>query len=232
MTPLERRCRWLLRAYPAWYRRKRSGEMLGTLLEASPPGRRWPSMRDARALVIGGLRVRGLVWCLSILWVGIGAAGAGYAFFITTKPYTDADFWIPQWNTEPPVILIAALLAAVAWLVLPIPVMVAGFVRLRSGRPGRWLRASAWAGAWAAGFELMHLAYVWGEYPSQILGRTCSQGSCVLNEYGPAVVSWGELAICAAWLALGAAITLILARPAHGWDMPDASIRSSREASL
>jgi hypothetical protein len=58
MTALERRCRWLLRAYPAWYRRERGDEMLGTLMEASPPGRRRPSLRDARALIMGGLRVR------------------------------------------------------------------------------------------------------------------------------------------------------------------------------
>lgn len=56
--PLERRCRLLLRAYPAWYRRERAAEMLGTLLEASPPGRRWPSLRDARALVMRSGRVR------------------------------------------------------------------------------------------------------------------------------------------------------------------------------
>jgi len=228
VTPLERHCRWLLRAYPAWYRRKRAEEMLGTLLEASPPGSRWPSFRDTRALVIGGIRIRGLVWWLSILWAGIGAAGAGYSFFITTKPYTDSDFWIPQWNTEPWVILIAAWLAVLAWLVLPIPVLIAGFVRLHRRGPGSGFRAAAWAGAWAAGFELMHLAYVWSEYPWQILGRTCSQGSCVLDDYGPAVVSWGELAICAAWLALGAAMTLILAGPAHGREVPD----TSRKASL
>jgi hypothetical protein len=58
MTALERRCRWLLRAYPAWYRRERCEEMLGTLMDASPPGRRRPSARDARALIMGGLRVR------------------------------------------------------------------------------------------------------------------------------------------------------------------------------
>jgi hypothetical protein len=49
VTGLERRCRWLLHAYPAWYRRERSGEVLDTLLEASRPGRSWPSFRDARA---------------------------------------------------------------------------------------------------------------------------------------------------------------------------------------
>jgi hypothetical protein len=58
MRPLERRGRWLLRAYPAWYRRERGDEMVATLLEASAPGRRWPSARDTRALLIGGLRVR------------------------------------------------------------------------------------------------------------------------------------------------------------------------------
>jgi hypothetical protein len=58
MTALERRCRWLLRAYPAWYRAERGEEMLATLLEASRPGAQWPSPRDTRALIMGGLRVR------------------------------------------------------------------------------------------------------------------------------------------------------------------------------
>lgn len=58
MTALEARCRWLLRAYPAWYRRQRGEEMLGTLMEASPVGRRWPSLRDIWAMIMGGLRVR------------------------------------------------------------------------------------------------------------------------------------------------------------------------------
>jgi len=58
MSALEWRCRWLLHAYPAWYRRERGEEMLGTLMDASPAGRRWPSLRDIRAMLIGGLRVR------------------------------------------------------------------------------------------------------------------------------------------------------------------------------
>jgi hypothetical protein len=69
VTLLERRCRWLLLTYPAWYRRRRGEEMLGTLLEASPPGQGWPSFRDTRALITGGLRVRGWSWLLSMLWV-------------------------------------------------------------------------------------------------------------------------------------------------------------------
>ncbi len=58
MTTLERRCRLLLRAYPAAYRRERGEEIIGTLLEATPAGRSWPLARDVRALIVGGLRAR------------------------------------------------------------------------------------------------------------------------------------------------------------------------------
>jgi hypothetical protein len=58
MTRLERHVRWLLRCYPAAYRQARGEEILGTLLEATPPGQGWPRMRDMRALVICGLKAR------------------------------------------------------------------------------------------------------------------------------------------------------------------------------
>lgn len=58
MSPLEQRCRLLLRAYPAAYRRGRGEEILGTLLEATPAGREWPQLRDARSLAVAGLRER------------------------------------------------------------------------------------------------------------------------------------------------------------------------------
>ena len=68
MSLLERRCRSLLRAYPRWYRRQPGDEMLATLLKASQPGQRWPSARETRALIIGGLRVR----AAQISYVGYG----------------------------------------------------------------------------------------------------------------------------------------------------------------
>jgi hypothetical protein len=58
MSPLERRCRLLLRAYPAAYREVRGEEIIGTLLEATPAGRSWPLLRDVRCLIAGGLRAR------------------------------------------------------------------------------------------------------------------------------------------------------------------------------
>jgi hypothetical protein len=133
MTPLERRCRWRLFAYPAWYRRDRAGEMLGTLLEASGPGQCWPSLRDARALVTGGLRVRGWTWSLSMLWVVAGIVATGYDFYLTTKPYTWADvgIGIQGWSADPVGVQIAVALATAASLALPIPALIAGFIRLR-----------------------------------------------------------------------------------------------------
>jgi hypothetical protein len=51
---LERRARALLRAYPAEYRHGRAEEIIGTLLEAAPPGRSLPPAREAWSLITGG----------------------------------------------------------------------------------------------------------------------------------------------------------------------------------
>ncbi len=213
MTGLERWCWWLLRAYPAWYRRNRGEEMLSTLLEASPPGRKWPSVRDARALVIGGLRVRGWTWSLSMVWVAAGAVITGYIFYATTPNYISADIigtGIIGFNAGPAAVQIAAVLASATWLALPLPVLIAGFIRLRGWRAANWLRAAAWAGAWIAGAALLSVAHAWGNTPG---------------------VSWGELAICAAWLVLGAVMTWIMAVPARRSAVPDTSSRAGDEAS-
>ena len=57
-SQLERRARRLLRAYPPGYRAHRGEEILGTLLEATPPGRGWPQPRDVATVLAGGLRAR------------------------------------------------------------------------------------------------------------------------------------------------------------------------------
>lgn len=219
MTPLERHCRWLLHAYPAWYRRERAGEMLDTLLEASLPDRRWPSFRDTRALVTGGLRARGWTWLLSMLWVGAGVVGTGYYFYNSTKPFTWADVTsgtgIEGLSATPVAVQITVNLAQVAFLALLLPVLIAGFIRLGGWRRGNWLRAAAWAGAWIAGAALMAQAGAWGLYPEQSCPHSYQKNGMVCPIPSPAVVRWGELAVCAAWLVLGAAMTWILAVPAR-----------------
>lgn len=54
---LEKRYRTLLRAYPAEYRRERADELIDTLIGDEPTARRWPTLRQAAALIRGGLRV-------------------------------------------------------------------------------------------------------------------------------------------------------------------------------
>jgi hypothetical protein len=57
---LERRYRWLLGVYPATYRANHEAEILSTLSQVSGDGRRWPDLREAWALVAGGIRARAL----------------------------------------------------------------------------------------------------------------------------------------------------------------------------
>jgi hypothetical protein len=91
----------------------------------------------------------------------------------------------------------AAVLAAVTWLALPIPVLVAGLRRIL-GWPGKRLMAAAWAGAWVAGVALMVLI------PASVAsGKTLSP-----------VANWQELVTGAGCLTLAAVMAWILARPA------------------
>lgn len=96
-------------------------------------------------------------------------------------------------------IIAVAVVALPVWALLSGPLLLAGFARLRGWRPRNWLRAVGWAGSWVAGLAL--------------LNQTADLASA--GEGGArGVLSVGEMAICAAWLALGGAMTWILARPA------------------
>jgi hypothetical protein len=164
----------------------------------SPPGRRRPSILNVWAPVKEGLRGRGWVWWLAELWVVIGAGGAIYAAVMVNHIDYSVDFyWLPQWNGEPGVIIAIGAIAEVAWMLLSVPVLVAGFVWLRGWRPRNWLRAAAWASSWVAGFALMNQAVDWG-----IAGEDGTGG----------VLTVRELAICAAWLALGAVMAQVIRR--------------------
>src|SRR5260370_780301 len=126
-----------------------------------------------------------------MLYVAAGAVLTGYIFYSTTSPYISAD--IPGTgfigiNAGPAAVQIVAVLAFAGWMALPLPVLIAGFIRLRGWRPANWLRAAVWAGAWIAGWSLLWLA--------QALDNSPGVGWI-------GWVRWEELAVCAAWLALG-----------------------------
>ncbi len=185
-------------------------------------------------MVIAGLRVRGWVRWLSLLWLAIGAGGAGYALIMTTQTCSDvcADgvLWFPQWNGEPGVIIAVGALAAAVWILLAIAVLVAGLARFGRRKSRDGIRWYAWIGSWIAGVALMVLTLVaangWlaGNGPVDP-----TQPSSTWGSPGP-VVGWGELPICAAWLALGAVMAWILNAPGSK-NVPENSSRSTRQAS-
>lgn len=151
-------------------------------------------------------RVGGAAWTLSVLWVGIGAAASGYVFFLSTRtvldptsPFGGMFDWPGGSSNE--AVFAAAALAAVAWLALTIPVLIAGLRRLL-GWPGKRLMAAAWAGAWVAGLALMALI------PSSL-------NSPAKDYSGGPIVNWQELVIAAGFLTLAAVMAWILARPAE-----------------
>ena len=233
MTPLERNGRLPLRAYPAWYRRERAEEMLGTLLEVSPPGRKWPSFRDARGLIIGGLRVRGPVtWFMAMLWAGLGALGAGYDFVLSLHVPEASYLGVQPWVGQSGLTYTAADLGALVWVLLTIPVLIAGLVRIRRRRlPAERgaVAGMAWASAWMAGLALIYQVGAW--QPSAPAVYACGKDlGCSLVGYRHAVVSWGELAVIAGWLALGAAMALILAWLMRGRNLSDASAAAGIKA--
>jgi hypothetical protein len=109
---LERRARWLLRAYPAAYRTDRGEEITGTLLEAVPPGRDWPPAREAAGLVAAGLRARraanlrqGLAASLrqvvvagfAVYLVQLPALGLGAVVWSARRGHLPFLFWFYEW---------------------------------------------------------------------------------------------------------------------------------------
>jgi hypothetical protein len=97
ISRLERSYRWLLRAFPAHYRRHRGEEMLATLLDGAPPDRSRPSPREAVTLVAAGLR------CRLSLRRGPATAVAATMAAVTGAILTGmAAAWFAWWSAAPP----------------------------------------------------------------------------------------------------------------------------------
>jgi hypothetical protein len=127
---LERRCRRLMRVYPAAYRREREDEIIGTLLDATPGGRSWPRLRDARALITGGLAARSAsnarLSTLTNLRLSVLLGLAIYLSFYVGGyvSYGRGAFAWNRWPTLLPALLIVLVLL-LAWLARRIAVLTA-----------------------------------------------------------------------------------------------------------
>jgi hypothetical protein len=166
MSPLEWRCRWLLRAYPAWYHRLRGEEMIGTLMEASPAGRRWASLRDIRAMIMGGLRVRagqhrrlstadnlrlaGLPGvALALLW--LIANNLGTALMLAAHVYPQAAPGL-GWPATASLLALAAVLAAwfAPWPAVAAPALPSAALWVYSGDRLMALQRPACSSCWSS----------------------------------------------------------------------------------
>src|SRR6266567_2103847 len=159
----------------------------------------------------------GRAWWLGTLWVGLGVAASVYTFVVSAQQLNSSDSGVPSWAGEPRVLEAGAELGATAWILLTIPVLVVTLVRLGRRKPFSGIRLAAWVGAWIADVALMLLAEWWSQASPRATytcGHSADSSWCSMNEFGPAIVIWGELPLCAAFLALGA-VTWILARPAQ-----------------
>jgi hypothetical protein len=151
-------------------------------------------------------RAGGVAGWLSVLWAALGAAGAGYAFVLSTQRITELCNLgaAPSWVAEPGVLVTAATTGGWVWVLLAMPVLAAGAVQLRAWRVANMPLAGVWAGAWAAGVALMFLVAEWPSGPP-----VCGSAT----GYYTASVAWAELPVCLAFLALDAVMTQVLARP-------------------
>jgi hypothetical protein len=139
---LERRARWLLRAYPAAYRADRGEEIIGTLLEAVPPGRDWPPSREAVALVAEGLRARraaNLRQGLAASLRQVAVAGAAVYLIQLPAQGLGAVAWAARRGHLPP------LFWNYGWLLYALGVLA--LVILAAGWSGRRVLAAAGAAA-------------------------------------------------------------------------------------
>ncbi|NJP94155.1 hypothetical protein HCN51_32775 [Nonomuraea sp. FMUSA5-5] len=124
MTPLERRYRRLLLAYPRAYRREHGDELLDVLLEDAAPGRRIPVLREAWGLLLGGVRSRIVHQATGSAWVDglhLGVTAVAAVNLAALLPYAQA---LPLWTLLSALALLAILRG---WLRTAFPLtLVAG----------------------------------------------------------------------------------------------------------
>jgi hypothetical protein len=102
MSKFERHCRWLLLAYPRWYRKDRGDEIVDILLQSTGPDRSWPDFRDSRTLILAGLRVRaGMQQRLSVRANLAQALLLAAVLVLAEYSATYLRFAQGEWNTFP-----------------------------------------------------------------------------------------------------------------------------------
>ena len=184
---LERRARFLLRAYPAEYRHGRAEEIIGTLLEAAPPGQSYPAARvGGGASRLTSAEVAAGAAAALAPWLGSRAATTALAVLAATfnvvvsyRELSTAHYYSPEMYRTIAVTTLAGLVVFAALAAL-------------SGGPARLPRSWLWL---PCAFPLALVAGRLLHYLLHLSRATLNQDSLVLG----ALVLLAVVVAC--WLA-------------------------------
>ena len=155
------------------------------------------------------ISVRGRVaWGLTVLWAGLGVAGAVFDMAYALRVPVDLSRG-PTWVGESAGSYLMAVFGVLAWVVLAIPVLIVGCIRL--GQPGRPEAAALWVAAWLA--EVVFAIVDVADQPPSPETWACDKDQACDLSWGRYVsVTGGQLVIFAIQLALLLAMASVLAR--------------------
>jgi hypothetical protein len=155
------------------------------------------------------LSVRGRVaWGLTVLWAGLGVAGAAFDMAYALRVPVDLSRG-PAWVGESAEAYLTAVFGVLVWVLLAIPVLIVGCIRL--GRAGRTEATALWVAAWLAEVVLA-IVGVANQPPSPEAWACDKDQACDLSWGRYVSVTGGQLVIFAIQLALLLAIASVLAR--------------------
>jgi hypothetical protein len=155
------------------------------------------------------MSARGRVaWGLTVLWAGLGVAAAAFDLIYALRVPVDLSRG-PTWVGESAGADWTAVSGVLAWVLLTIPVLIVGCIRL--GRAGRAKTTAAWVAAWLAEVVLT-IADVASQPPSPETWACGKDQACDLSWGRYVSVTGGRLVIFAIQLALFLAIASVLAR--------------------
>ena len=155
------------------------------------------------------MSVRGRVaWGLTVLWAGLGVAGAAFDMAYALRVPVDLSRG-PTWVGESAGAYLTAVFGVLAWVLLAIPVLIVGCIRL--GRACRTEATALWVAAWLAEvvFAIVDVA---NQPPSPETWACDKDQACDLSWGRYVSVTGGQLVIFAIQLALLLAIASVLAR--------------------
>ncbi len=194
MTPLERRYRRLLAAYPWSHRRQYEEEMLAVLLAGAAPGQRRPGVRDTVNVLTAAVSLR-----------------------LRTAPRTLAT---PVWSAGAAVTGLLASLALLAasvdhrftWLGA---VPIAGWAAVTLSALLGWRRPAAGLAWLSAGWQVVLFIHAYGQWPllgvdsawAVVLAVVAASALTIAGSGALALLGWRRL------LVIGAALGLLLGLP-------------------